>query len=183
MGFLYFSAFVGIALIGYYIYIIKQEVSPQQHIGEDLPESEIEYVFEEPIKVSEEYIIGARDTAPIEGEAQKSESHESEIGATEAEAVPQQPQEEHQESKKLEGAVNTKPQLKSSDDDFLLHHLIDFSLAKNLGKTLSSIIDSVISPSVATTAKSEVEFFHLGSADLSNHIRRGRQMFADVPIL
>ena len=182
MGFLYFSAFVGIALIGYYIYLIKQEVSPKQHIGEDLPESEIEYVFEEPIKVSEEYIIGARDTAPTEGEAQKSESHESEIGATEA--VSQQPQEEQQESKKLEGEViNTKPQLKSSADDFLLHHLIDYSLAKDLGQTLSSIVDPAISPSVATTAKAEVEFFHLGSDELSNHIRKGRQMFADVPIL
>lgn len=184
MGFIYFAAVVILVLIGYYIYLIKQEGSPKPSIFSQAPIDSIEYEFTDPIKVSEEYILGAREYAPTE-EAQTSSSITPEIGATTSPS-PEEENKEEQEGRLVTPAAeentNNKPQLTSSGSDLLIHHLIDFTLAKKQGYELSKLVPQTVYPSVATVASAETEFFHLSSSEYQGHIKSGRQMFADIPL-
>lgn len=152
MGFTYFVIAVIAVLLVYYIWAIKQEASPKLTLHSEDVEEEVEYEFNEPIRVSEEYITGRK----MEGERQGKEVE-----------APQPTSEE-----------NKVVSLPKDEVEFM--HLIDFSKAKQYGSELSSLVQDVLSPTVSSVATSEVEFFHL--TNLRDHILAGRQMFSGIQI-
>ncbi|MBF1379798.1 MAG: hypothetical protein HXN24_07315 [Porphyromonas sp.] len=152
MGFTYFVIAVIAVLLGYYIWAIKQEASPKLTLHSEDVEEEVEYEFSEPIRVSEEYIMGRK----MEDERQGKEVE-----------APQPTSEE-----------NKAVSLPKDEVEFM--HLIDFSKAKRYGNDLASLVQDVLSPTVSSVATSEVEFFHL--TNLRDHILAGRQMFSGIQI-